>query len=279
MAKYTSKQDLSVGKRFAKICDDAFPGKSRAYIADKLGVANEGRVRLFEGGGIPETPVLSYLDRQGYSIEWLLINKGEMRLPEAGRLAGPAAPAPAPGGSGEAPLPRNCADGALDRLAAPPGSRRMNVLRRGGEPREWWEEETQDWTVRGAGAADDSGGTRVPGHDDLDDPENPPEGMTLVPVIGDSMAPLLLSGQYAMVDKNREGFEADGGIVVVVVAGDEAAYETYIKRCFRENDRYILESIGDYEDIVVPAANCRRMWPVIGAWFAGKGRSPRRKGG
>ena len=84
MAKYHSKIDLAMGRRFDKICKNAFPGRSRADIAEEIGTSNGGRVRLFEQGSMPETDVLKRLDELGYSIEWLLMNRGAMRKSDVG---------------------------------------------------------------------------------------------------------------------------------------------------------------------------------------------------
>lgn len=78
-ANYVSKKDIEAGRRFAKICASLWPGASRQIIADNLGVKNESRIRLFESGSIPEIPVLMFFDNSGYSIEWLLLGKGEMK--------------------------------------------------------------------------------------------------------------------------------------------------------------------------------------------------------
>lgn len=166
---------------------------------------------------------------------------------------------------------------SLDHLAdlqAPPGSRPMSTGNSFDKAVEWWEDNQPMWVVRGAAAADDSGGMRVPDSDDIVDPITPPTGITLVPVQGDSMEPVLLDGQYAIIDKERAGFEEDGGIVVAVVVEDETTYKTYIKRCRRRGEDYMLQSINNYPPIPVRADRCH-IWPVIGVWFAGKGKIPK----
>lgn len=138
----------------------------------------------------------------------------------------------------------------------------------------------QGWPVRGLAAADESGGTRVPDIDDLDDPIHPPEGLTCIPVKGDSMSPVLLDGQYAMIDAEREGFEVDGGIVVAYIREpnpDDERTEpmtgTFVKRCYKGEGVYYFTSINEYSPFDAWQDHCR-IWPVIGVWFAGKGKPP-----
>lgn len=137
------------------------------------------------------------------------------------------------------------------------------------------------WPVRGLAAADDTGGSRVPDVDDIDEPIAPPTGITLVPVKGDSMSPLILSGQYAMIDSTREGFEDNGGIVVASILEPDAADErrepmtgTIIKRCYDLGDRYNFVSINNYPPFTAFKDHCR-VWPVIGVWFGGMGKAPK----
>ncbi len=139
-----------------------------------------------------------------------------------------------------------------------------------------------EWPVRGRAAADESNGTRVPDTDDFDDSIQPPEGLTAVPVIGNSMSPLVLDGQYVLIDKEREGFETDGGIVVAAIREPEADDEraetmtgTFVKRCYDGgNGIYYFTSINEYSPFSAWHDHCR-VWPVIGVWFAGKGRPPK----
>ncbi len=138
-----------------------------------------------------------------------------------------------------------------------------------------------EWPVRGRAAADESNGTRVPDTDEFDDSLQPPEGLTCVPVIGNSMSPLVLDGQYVLIDNEREGFEVDGGIVVASIREPEADDErtesmtgTFVKRCYDGgNGLYYFTSINEYSPFSAWADHCR-MWPVIGVWFAGKGKPP-----
>lgn len=135
--------------------------------------------------------------------------------------------------------------------------------------------------TRGLAAADDSGGTRVPDTDDFGEPIHFPSGLIGIPVVGDSMSPVILSGQYVEVDIEREGFERDRGIYVVSVLEPDSVDDypepitgTFVKRCERHENLYYLESInGDYSPFSVHVDHCR-IWPVLGVWFGGKGTPP-----
>ena len=134
--------------------------------------------------------------------------------------------------------------------------------------------------VRGLAAADDSGGSRAPNTDDEDDPYRFPERLMLVPVMGDSMSPVVLPGQYVAIDADREGFEGDDGIYVVSVLEPEPQDErrepivgTFVKRCEKHEDMLYLKSINTYSPFSVYLEHCR-IWPVLGVWFDGKGVPP-----
>ncbi len=137
------------------------------------------------------------------------------------------------------------------------------------------------WIVQGRAAADDSCGTRVPDGDEDNDPIIPPDGLTCVEVTGDSMSPVVLDGQYVMIDKGREGFATDGGIVVASIRepdADDDRYEpltgTFVKRCYNGgNGIYYFASINEYSPFSAWQDHCR-IWPVIGIWFAGRGKPP-----
>ena len=135
------------------------------------------------------------------------------------------------------------------------------------------------WPVRGKAAADDSNGSRVPDTDEPDDSIARPPGLTLVPIQGDSMSPLVLPGQYVMIDREREGFEVNGGVVVVSILDEhwgrrEKMPGTFVKRCFRGDDFYSFISINSaYSPFSAWQKHCR-IWPVLGVWFGGKGKPP-----
>jgi transcriptional regulator with XRE-family HTH domain len=137
-----------------------------------------------------------------------------------------------------------------------------------------------EWPVRGLAAADDSGGRLAPIDDDFGNPVTPPPGLLLVPVQGDSMSPVVLPGQYVAIDQDREGFEVDGGIVVAYIeepSGEDERREsmtgTFVKRCYRGDGGLYFASVNDYPPFSAWEDHCR-IWPVIGVWFAGKGKPP-----
>lgn len=134
--------------------------------------------------------------------------------------------------------------------------------------------------VRGLAAADDSHGTRVPDTDELGEPYRFPESLVMVPVVGDSMSPIVQDGQYVSIDREREGFERDGGIYVVSVRepepGDDYREDytgTFVKLCAREENLYYLKSINAFSPFSVHVDHCR-LWPVLGVWYGGKGVRP-----
>ncbi len=136
-----------------------------------------------------------------------------------------------------------------------------------------------EWPVRGIAAADDSNGSRVPNSDEQDDSIPCPPGLTLVPVQGDSMSPVVLPGQFAMIDRDREGFEQNGGLVVVSILDSdwerrEKMVGTFVKRCFRGEGFYYFTSINSsYTPFSAWQDHCR-IWPILGVWFGGKGKPP-----
>lgn len=136
-----------------------------------------------------------------------------------------------------------------------------------------------EWPVRGMAAADDSQGSRVPDTDDSSEPIASPAGLTLVPVQGDSMSPLVLPGQFVMIDREREGFEIDGSVVVASITDSdwerrEKMQGTFVKRCFRGDGFYYFTSINSsYSPFSAWQDHCR-IWPVLGVWFGGKSTSP-----
>lgn len=171
---------------------------------------------------------------------------------------------------------QNEPNNSLDTISAPPKSRRMKPRPAKVSSGCWWENDIQTWNVRGRAAANSRQGAEVIDTGYADDEVDPPEGLTLVVAEGDSMMPLILNGQYAMIDKSREGFEVNGGIVVVVTVDGDGTYETRIKRCYRQGDNYLFTSINKdgHEPFTVEAVRSR-IWPVIGVWFAGKGKPPK----
>lgn len=136
-----------------------------------------------------------------------------------------------------------------------------------------------EWPVRGMAAADDSNGSRVPDSDESGETLSCPPGIVLVPVQGDSMSPLVLPGQYVMIDKEREGFEQNGGLVVVSILDNdwerqEKMSGTFVKRCFKGEGFYYFTSINSaYSPFSAWQDHCR-IWPILGVWFGGRGKPP-----
>lgn len=145
-----------------------------------------------------------------------------------------------------------------DTSAAPPGS--PSFIRSG------------EWPVRGLASTDDPASTRTPGEEDSGEFVTAPPSMALVPVQGNSMAPIISSGQYVMIDRDREGFEANGGIVVAsIVDSDWERREkmpgTFVKRCFRGDGFYYFTSVDStYSPFSSWQDHCR-IWPVLGIWL------------
>ena len=126
-----------------------------------------------------------------------------------------------------------------------------------------------------------AGGMRAMNTDDFGEPRIMPNGLLGVPVYGDSMSPVILHGQLALIDAEREGFEKDDGIYVVSVLEPDPQDErtepivgTFVKRCQRDEDTYYLKSVNDvYSPFPVYIDHCR-IWPVLGTWFDDKGSPP-----
>ncbi len=265
MANYTSKKDLVVGKRFKKIIENLFPGKSRQHIADAIGVLNEARIRLYENGSIPEPAVLGYLDRHGYSIEWLLLNKGEMKPGQDEVSEAAAANAPTP------------------VSALPPG----NAVRRKGDE-DAAHRVLRLKTVGDAAALEKGSGLRGIFDDGalFWDAEEIPETTHLVRVRGDSMSPMLMHGQYAMVGPQYlvERGDVPGHREIVIaevtvqendIGGEDGQWEgVHCKRIQDGGDFWHFTSINPTgASFSVAKDNCR-LWRVIGVYFAGKGKPP-----
>lgn len=127
---------------------------------------------------------------------------------------------------------------------------------------------SSEWPVRRTYVSGENSGAPFPENLETDEAMACPAGLTLVPVQGDSMAPLILPGQYVMIDKNRSGLETNGGIVVVsVIESDGKTAGTYITRCFEQDGHYHFSSVNpNYSLFSSWHGNCR-IWPVLGLWF------------
>lgn len=114
-----------------------------------------------------------------------------------------------------------------------------------------------------------------------------PETTAAVEIIGDSMSPVLLGGQYAIVGPEYMlpySRPRDYDIVVVSVDSDsiydddsaiDARWDgVFCKRIVDAGDTWLFLSINATgTPFTVMKKHCR-LWPVIGVWFAGKGRPP-----
>lgn len=149
---------------------------------------------------------------------------------------------------------------------------------------------SQRFSVVGSAAADESQGSRAgifpADASQIWDEVEIPETTHFVKVKGDSMAPVLLDGQYAMVGpehygshdqpQNREIVVAEVTVREHEQAGSDARWEgVYVKRVEDGDSVWVFHSINiTGESFSVAKGNCR-LWPVIGVYFAGKGKPPR----
>ncbi len=142
--------------------------------------------------------------------------------------------------------------------------------------------------VVGEAAADESRGSRAGYFGENDrtiwDNVEVPETTRFVRIIGDSMSPVLLGGQYAMVGPEYTGSSAphDRDIVVASVFVEDNEQDeldrqwegVYCKRVVDEGDYWLFVSINPIgAPFTILKSHCR-LWPVIGVWFAGKGKPP-----
>lgn len=138
-----------------------------------------------------------------------------------------------------------------------------------------------EWPVRGIAAADDSNGSKVPDSDEPGEAVVTPPGLTMVPVQGDSMSPLVLPGQYVMIDREREGFEVNGGVVVATILDTdwerrERMPGTFVKRCFKGDGFYYFTSTNSFHPPFSAWQGHCRLWPVLGVWFGDKANQAER---
>ena len=143
-------------------------------------------------------------------------------------------------------------------------------------------------TVVGEAAADVSHGSRAGIFPDdalsIWDEVEIPTSTRMVKIKGESMAPVLLDGQYAMVGteyishnvpKDREIVVAEVKVVNEEQAGSDRPWEgVYCKRVSDGGDVWIFQSINTIGDMFSIAKDNCRLWPVIGVWFAGRGKPP-----
>lgn len=261
--KVFDDNNISRGKNFRKVCEFLFPKISREKIGALLGGVPGTTIHSWENGKSIANRALLELHRRGVSLEWLLSSEGEMFT--AGRdLANPVV------------------NQVRKQECLPPtNAQRLRDY-------DMHEGETRWFRVVGEAAAFEGGG-KPPGafgEDDRtiwDDVEIP--GTThFVRVTGDSMSPVFLHGQYAMVGPEYQygAVPCHREIVVVEVvirddeqAGSDAPWEgVYCKRAIDAESSWFFESINPaYDTFSIAKSNCR-LWPVIGVYFAGKGKPP-----
>lgn len=184
-SKSFNDDNLSRGKNFARICEILFPGESRRLIGAKLGGVSEGSVRNWEKGSTIPNRVLAELARRGVSLTWLLSSEGEMLLP--GREDSAIVPLSSTLSSQELPEPNAVRQRGV-----------VNMTRK-----------SQRFSVVGTAAADESQGSRAgifpEDASQIWDEVEIPETTHFVKIKGDSMAPVFLDGQYAMVGPEHYG--------------------------------------------------------------------------
>lgn len=149
--------------------------------------------------------------------------------------------------------------------------------------------ETKNIAVVGKAAADETQGARAgffpPDPEAQFDEIFIPEFTSAVEIIGDSMSPVLLNGQYALLGPEYVGTydqPKDYEIVVADVEIKDDSQEAidkrwegvYCKRIVDAGDTWLFLSINHTgTPFTIAKANCR-IWPVVGVWFAGKGVPP-----
>ena len=145
--------------------------------------------------------------------------------------------------------------------------------------------EAKNIPVVGEAAADESQGQRAgffPSDSEAYyDEISLPESTAAVKIIGDSMSPVLLDGQLAIIGPevyNPHNYDIVVAKVEVVdesYAGTDKHWEgVYCKRIVDGGDVWFFLSINSVGvPFTVAKSNCR-LWPVIGVYFAGKGKPP-----
>ncbi|MCD8140476.1 MAG: S24 family peptidase [Planctomycetaceae bacterium] len=238
-------------KRLYRILGD----KNIHEFENKYGLSSGQISRFFDGAEPRLSAIEAIVKGTGCRADWLLFGEGE------------------PFGSGQ---------GREDIIDSPP---KHNAER--------WNEEIpfvrpDSLQIVGEAAADETQGSRagVFGEDDraIWDAVDIPPTTRMVRIIGDSMSPVLLDGQYAMVgEEYPEGKITENREIVVAQVTDglmdfspvDSHWEgVYCKRVVDSGDTWLFLSINPVgAPFTVAKSNCR-LWPVIGVWFGGHGRPP-----
>lgn len=233
-------------KGIVSIIFSLFEGKTQSEIAAVIGKSNH----LIGKWGEKSNPTLGDLkkivDEKHVSWEWLLTGKEAAQLPPPSNVE----------------RNREPIDFVLNAKAIP---------------------------VVGEAAADESQGRRSGFFPP--DPETQyqeveiPATTAAVRIIGDSMAPVLLGGQYALLGPEYMGqFDQPRNYEIVVAdvavrddeqAGSDSHWEgVYCKRIVDAGDTWVFLSINATgTPFSIAKSNCR-VWPVVGVWFAGQGKIP-----
>lgn len=237
-----------INKRFFSV----FTEEEVAGLPDLLGVGPSAVSNWRSGAEKVPWRRLSYaVAEKGVSWDWLL----------TGAVSGPA------GGGAD-------------------GGRASNV--RSGRPIDFVLE-ARGIPVVGEAAADETEGSRAgffpPDPEARYDELIFPDTTAAVRIIGDSMSPVLLHGQYALLgpmymgprDKPRNHDIVVAQVEVAPDAGSDADARwegVYCKRIVDAGDVWVFLSINTTGTPFTAAkANCR-VWPVLGVWFAGMGKTP-----
>ncbi|MDR1520539.1 MAG: hypothetical protein LBU23_10440 [Planctomycetota bacterium] len=226
---------------------------SHAAMCRSFGFKNTTVLGWEEGRQLPDEAV-SALDRLGCDLAWLFTGLRETPVePDAPRAARPAEAVMAP----------------REPAAVVMAPRELAVV--------------------GSAAADETQGARAgffpPDAEAQFGRVTIPETTNLVRIIGDSMSPVLLAGQYAFIGPEYVGpfrRPRNGDIVVVEVeVRDEAARAAdrhwegvYCKRVVDGGNVWVFLSINVTGTAFSAAKSSCRLWPVEGVWFAGQGKPP-----
>lgn len=312
-------KNIARGKNFEKVCEILFPKASREKIGALLGGVPGNTIKNWQKGSSIANRALVELARRGVSLTWLLASEGEMFLKSAQRenvdetswegnkteigemdeeqkwrgyeeIIDPPASGPGPSpfrDPAEEHFKRLREDEAKKRFAFNPRVHKPNAVRRKGD---------QDAAHRvlhlkavGNAAALEKGSSIRGIFDDEGgfwDEEEIPETTHLVRVRGDSMYPMIMHGQYAMVGPQymfeRGDVPGDRDIVIAEIVvqendigGVDSEWEgVHCKRIQDAGDLWLFTSINPSgASFTVAKDNCR-LWRVIGVYFAGKGKPP-----
>ncbi|MCX7933846.1 MAG: S24 family peptidase [Planctomycetota bacterium] len=133
--------------------------------------------------------------------------------------------------------------------------------------------------IMGYAAADESGYRCVNFLQTKTGEQDIPKQIMAIEIVGNSMAPIILHRQYALILPDPDPDPPNGAIVIAEVHerdGEEKdPPEHYCKRIQIAGDRYYFLSQCPYSSLTFSSRRDKcRIWPVIGVWFGGRGRPP-----